>query len=135
MLKLICLWLVVGSVLVAFAQPVPTIKTKIQKPALGVTYTVYADIKPTNTTSALVEDLDIQVTNVSSYIKTLTNVTVSGDTTFGEFTIPASTNIQYVKVGVVASSTNKKPSLMKVTNWLAINPREAKPTFVIIEEK
>lgn len=117
------------------AQAPPAIKTKIQKPLTGVTYTVYVDVKATNTTSALVEDADPLTTNLSSYIKTLTNVTVSGDTTFGEFTIPVSTNTQYVKVGVSASSVSKKPSLLKVSNWLAINPREQKPTFIIIQEK
>ena len=118
-----------------YAQPLPTIKTKIQKPLAGVTYIVYADVKPTNTSSVLVEDLNIEITDVTSYIKTLTNVIVSGDTTFGEFTIPTSANIQYVKCGVVATSLNKKPSLMKVSTWLAISPRETKPTFLIIEEK
>jgi len=121
--------------LVVLAQPLPTIKTKIQKPLAGVTYIVYADIKPTNISSILVEDLNIEITDVTSYIKTLTNVIVSGDTTFGEFTIPTSANIQYVKCGVVATSLNKKPSLMKVSTWLAVSPREAKPTFLIIEEK
>lgn len=121
--------------LVMLAQPLPTIKTKIQKPLAGVTYIVYADVKSTNTNSVLVEDLNIEVTNVTSYIKTLTNITVSGDTTFGEFTIPTSLNVQYVKCGVVATSLNKKPSLMKVSSWLAVSPREAKPTFLIIEEK
>lgn len=117
------------------AQAPPAIKTKIQKPLTGVTYTVYVDVKATNTTSALVEDADPLTTNLSSYIKTLTNVTVSGDTTFGEFTIPASLNPQYVKVAVSATSINKKPSLLKVSNWLAINPRETKPSFILIQEK
>lgn len=117
------------------AQPLPSIKTKIQKPAAGVTYVIYVDVKPTNTTSALVEDLDPLTANLTSYVKTLTNVTVSGDTTFGEFTIPVSANPQYVKVGVSATSPNKKPSLLKVSNWLAINPRETKPSFIIIKEK
>ena len=121
--------------LAMLAQPLPTITTKIQKPLAGVTYIVYADIKPTNTGSVLVEDLNIEITDVSSYIKTLTNVTISGDTTFGEFTIPTSANIQYVKCGVVATSLGKKPSLMKVSTWLAVSSREAKPTFILIEEK
>jgi hypothetical protein len=120
---------------VILAQPSPTIKTKIQKPLVGVTYIVYADVKLTNTTSTLIEDLDPLVTNITSYIKTLTNVTVNGDTTFGEFTIPVSTGIQYVKVGVSATSVNKKPSLLKVSGWLSVNPRETKPTFIIIQEK
>lgn len=113
----------------------PTVKTKIQKPLAGVTYTIYADVKLTNTTSALVEDLDPLKTNISSYVKTLSNVTVSGDTTFGEFTIPASDNTQYIKLGVTASSPNKKTSLLKVSNWVVISPREKKPTFIIGEEK
>lgn len=112
----------------------PTIKTRIQKPAVGVTYTVYADVRATNTTSVLVEDLNIETTNVASYIKTLSNVTVSGDTTFGEFTIPASTATQYIKCGVVANSTGKKPSLMKTSSWLVIDPRQPKPTFIILKE-
>jgi hypothetical protein len=130
-MKTIMIFLMLSIVMLAQ----PTIKTKIQKPAVGVTYTVYADVRATNTTSPLVEDLDIEKTNVASYIKTLSNVTVSGDTTFGEFTIPASTATQYIKCGVVANSTGKKPSLMKVSSWLVINPRETKPAFIILQEK
>lgn len=118
-----------------FAQPAPVIQTKLPKAPTGVTYTVYSDVKPTNGTSALVEDLDILTNNVSSYIVTLSNVTVSGDTTFGEFSIPVSTNTQYVKCGVVATQTGKKPSLMKVTPWLEISARTTKPTTFIIKEK
>lgn len=118
-----------------FAQPAPIIQTKLPKAPTGVTYTVYSDVKPTNTTSALVEDLDILTTNVSSYVVTLTNVTVSGDTTFGEFSIPVSTGTQYVKCGVVATQTGKKPSLMKVTPWLQISPRTTKPATFTIKEK
>lgn len=130
-MKTILIFLMLSIVMLAQ----PTVKTKIQKPATGVTYTIYVDVKATNTSSVLVEDLDIEKTNVSSYIKALSNVTVSGDTTFGEFTIPVSTSIQYVKCGVVANSTGKKPSLMKVSNWLAVNPRENKPAFFTIQEK
>lgn len=125
---------IVLSVMV-LAQAPPSIKTLIQKPLAGVTYNVYVDVKSTNTSSVLVEDLDPLVTNITSYLKTLTNVTVSGDTTFGEFTIPISDNITYIKVGVSATSTNKKPSLLKTTGWLSINPREAKPSFIIIKEQ
>lgn len=114
----------------------PIIQTKLPKAPTGVTYTVYGDVKPTNTTSVLVEDLDILTTNVSSYVVTLTNVTVSGDTTFGEFDVPVET-VAYIKVGVVAiSSTGKKPSLMRVSSWWKkISARETKPLNVFVEEK
>lgn len=90
----------------------PIIQTKLPKAPTGVTYTVYGDVKPTNTTSVLVEDLDILTTNVSSYVVTLTNVTVSGDTTFGEFSIPVSTGTQYVKCGVVATQTDQPETIV-----------------------
>jgi hypothetical protein len=118
------------------AQPVPTIKAKFQKPLAGRTYLVFAEIKTTNTSSQLVEDMDYKSPNVSSLIVTLTNVTTSGDTTFGEFTIPVSSTVRYIKPGVVAvNSTTGKYSPMRTGNWLTVNPGEVKPSFIIMKEK
>lgn len=113
----------------------PIIQTKLPKAPTGVTYTVYGDVKPTNTTSVLVEDLDILTTNVSSYVVTLTNVTVSGDTTIGYFTIPNSTTVRYIKPGVVnLNTTTGKYSPMRTGAWLTVNPEEAKPLFIKMQE-
>lgn len=118
------------------AQPLPTIKAKSQKPLAGRTYLVFAEVKTTNTSSQLVEDMDYKNPNVTSLQVVLTNVTTSGDTTFGEFTIPASTSVRYIKPGVVAvNSTTGKYSPMRTGAWLTVNPGETKPTFVIFQEK
>lgn len=117
------------------AQPVPTIKAKFQKPLAGRTYLVFAEVKTTNTSSQLVEDMDYKNPNVSSLIVPLTNVTTSGDTTFGEFTIPASSAVRYIKPGVVAvNSTTGKYSPMRTGAWLTVNPGETKPLFIKMEE-
>ena len=118
------------------AQPVPTIKAKFQKPLAGRTYLVFADVRTTNTTTSLIEDMDYKNPNVSSLIVPLTNVTTSGDTTFGEFTIPVSSTIRYIKPGVVAvNSTTGKYSPMRTGAWLTVSPGETKPSFIIMQEK
>lgn len=123
------------SVIVS-AQVVPSIKAKFQKPLAGRTYLVFAEVKTTNTSSVLVEDMDYKNPNVSNLIVALTNVTTSGDTTFGEFTIPASSTVRYIKPGVVAvNSTTGKYSPMRTGAWLTVNPGEAKPSFIIMNEK
>lgn len=122
--------------LIMLAQPVPTIKAKFQKPLAGRTYLVFAEVKTTNTSSQLVEDMDYKNPNVSSLIVPLTNVTTSGDTTFGYFTIPASSTIRYIKPGVVAvNSTTGKYSPMRTGAWLTVNPGEAKPLFIEMKEQ
>lgn len=133
-MKTVIIFLILSFV--AMAQVVPTIQTKFQKPLAGRTYLVFAEVKTTNTNSVLVEDMDYKNPNVSSYIVPLTNVTTSGDTTFGEFTIPVSSSVRYIKPGVVAvNSTTGKYSPMRTGAWLTVNPGEVKPSFIIMKEK
>ena len=129
-MKTIIIFLITSFTMLA---QIPSVQTKMSKPAVGDVLTVYADIKPTNT-SVLVEDLDPLKTNISSYAITLTNVTVSGDTTFGDFTLPVSETTQYLTIAVSKKSLNKKPSLLK-TKRIAIDPRSTKVLFLDVVEK
>lgn len=129
-MKTIIIFLITSFTILA---QIPSVQTKMSKPAVGDVLTVYADIKPTNT-SVLVEDLDPLKTNISSYAITLTNVTVSGDTTFGDFTLPVSETTQYLTIAVSKKSLNKKPSLLK-TKRIAIDPRSTKVLFLDVVEK
>jgi len=122
--------------MIVSAQVVPTIQAKFQKPLAGRTLLVFAEVKTTNTSSVLVEDMDYKNPNVSNLIVTLTNVTVSGDTTIGYFTIPNSTTVRYIKPGVVnLNTTTGKYSPMRTGAWLTVNPGETKPLFIEFKEE
>jgi diphthamide synthase subunit DPH2 len=113
-----------------------TIEIGIVNPQPEKTYIFFAEIKQDSTTSQLADGMDYLSPNVSSLIKTLTNIHTVADTTFGEIKINDQTHQQFIKAGLVqVDDSSLKYSAMKTTYWVELDMIEPMQAGFFIRKK
>jgi len=104
----------------------PNTTTTVEVGLIGTqpqkTYLFFSELTIDNTQPTVLEDgMDYLDPNVSSYITTLTNFHVVGDTVFGEFVISDLEIPQYVNGGLVqVNNITNKYSAMTTTGWSVV---------------